>query len=163
MKIYLAGPMTGLPDLNFPAFHAEAKRLRALGHVVINPAEINPDPSSSWAECMRKDIPQLATCDTVALLDGWTASRGARLEHHIAFELGMQPRLATFFTEPAEYPTKRSAPAAPADAGLESFTEYFTKNYPGPSTLIADPMWHAPRIFAAAKRAITQATNGASA
>jgi hypothetical protein len=39
-KIYLSGPMTGLPDLNFPAFHAEAARLRALGYDVINPAEL---------------------------------------------------------------------------------------------------------------------------
>ena len=42
-KIYIAGPMTGLPELNFPAFHAEAARLRAFGYEVINPAEINPD------------------------------------------------------------------------------------------------------------------------
>jgi len=101
MKIYLAGPMTGLPDLNFPAFNAEAARLRSLGHVVINPAEINPDVSSSWNTCMRADIAHLVTCDTVAMLDGWTSSRGARLEHHIALELGMAPRLAAFFTEAA--------------------------------------------------------------
>ena len=43
LKIYCAGPMTGLPELNFPAFHAEAARLRAFGYEVINPAEINPD------------------------------------------------------------------------------------------------------------------------
>lgn len=100
MKLYLAGPMTGLPDLNFPAFHAEAARLRALGHVVINPAEINSDPNAKWLDCMRADIAQLVTCDSIAMLDGWTASRGARLEHHIGLELGLQPRLAAFFIDP---------------------------------------------------------------
>ncbi len=30
-RIYLSGLMSGLPELNFPAFHAEAARLRALG------------------------------------------------------------------------------------------------------------------------------------
>ena len=30
-RIYLSGPMSSLPELNFPAFHAEAARLRALG------------------------------------------------------------------------------------------------------------------------------------
>lgn len=101
MKIYLAGPMTGIKDLNFPAFHAEAARLRALGHTVVNPAELNADASAPWADCMRVDIAELVACDTVALLDGWTASRGARLEHHIALELGMAPRLSAFFVEAA--------------------------------------------------------------
>lgn len=100
MKLYLAGPMTGLPDLNFPAFHAEAARLRALGYTVINPAEVNPDHGKPWADCMRSDIAALVTCDSVAMLDGWTASKGARLEHHIGLELGMQPRLAAFFVAP---------------------------------------------------------------
>jgi hypothetical protein len=99
MKLYLAGPMTGYKGLNFAAFHAEAARLRALGHEVINPAEINPGPSTACADCMRAGIKLLVTCDSVALLDGWTASRRARLEHHIAMELGMQPRLAAFFVD----------------------------------------------------------------
>ena len=39
LKIYVSGPMTGLPDLNYPAFNAAAEKLRALGHEVYNPAE----------------------------------------------------------------------------------------------------------------------------
>ncbi|QIG76657.1 hypothetical protein EVC28_033 [Rhizobium phage RHph_I1_23] len=34
--------------------------------------------------------------------------------------------------------------------GLEQFTEYFVRNYPGPDTVIFDPKWHAPKIFHAA-------------
>ncbi|PTQ70393.1 DUF4406 domain-containing protein [Pseudomonas sp. GV071] len=86
-RIYLSGPMTGLPDFNYPAFNAEAARLRALGYEVVNPAE-NP-PQASWADYMRQDIPQLLTCDTLALLPGWHNSRGARMEHYIAAGLGM--------------------------------------------------------------------------
>lgn len=89
MKIYIAGPMTGLPELNFPAFHAEAKRLRALGYEVVNPAEINVDPSTGWAQCMRADIKELVTCDGIAMLHGWEKSKGATLEQHIAKALGM--------------------------------------------------------------------------
>ena len=37
--VYLSGPMTGLPDLNFPAFHAAADKLRSQGVQVVNPAE----------------------------------------------------------------------------------------------------------------------------
>jgi len=89
MKLYLAGPMSDLPDLNFPAFHAEAARLRALGYDVVNPAELNPDQATSWAACMRKDIPALLTCDAVAVLPDHEQSRGARLECLIAFQLEM--------------------------------------------------------------------------
>lgn len=89
MRLYLAGPMTGIPLLNFPAFHAAAARLRGLGFQVVNPAEINADPTEGWASCMRKDIAQLVTCDGVALLPGWRRSRGARLERRLALVLGM--------------------------------------------------------------------------
>ena len=35
-RIYIAGPMTGLPDFNYPAFNAAAARMRALGFEVEN-------------------------------------------------------------------------------------------------------------------------------
>lgn len=89
MRVYIAGPMTGLPELNFPAFHAEAKKWRDLGHDVVNPAEINPDHTMPWAECMRRDIAALVTCDTIVLLPNWRLSRGASLEQHIAKQLSM--------------------------------------------------------------------------
>lgn len=86
-RIYLAGPMTGLPEFNYPAFHAEAARLRALGYQVENPAE-NP-PQDDWEDYMKQAIPQLLTCDLMALLPGWEKSKGAMLEHHIACHLGI--------------------------------------------------------------------------
>jgi hypothetical protein len=89
-RVYLSGPMTGLPDLNFPAFHAEADRLRGLGYEVVNPAEINPDAAMPWNECMRADIKALCDCDVIALLPGWGASTGAHLELHIAHRIGLQ-------------------------------------------------------------------------
>jgi len=48
MRIYIAGPMTGLPEFNYPAFNAAAEYLRSLGHHVENPAD-NPVPAcKSW-------------------------------------------------------------------------------------------------------------------
>jgi hypothetical protein len=88
-RIYIAGPMTGFPLLNFPAFHAAAAEWRARGCHVENPAEINPDPKAQWTDCMRADIRQLVTCDAIYLLPGWKLSRGARIEAHIARELGL--------------------------------------------------------------------------
>jgi len=89
-RIYIAGPMTGHIELNFPAFHAAATRIRAAGHIAINPAEINPDSSMSWHDCMKADIAALVTCDAIHLLDGWEKSKGAMLEAHIAERLELE-------------------------------------------------------------------------
>lgn len=90
-RVYIAGPMTGLPGFNFPAFHAEAAVLRARGLEVINPAELNgpPEAGKGWAECMRTDIRELVMCDGVHMLPGWERSKGASLERHIALTLGL--------------------------------------------------------------------------
>lgn len=88
-SIYLSGPMSGFPEHNFPAFNAEAKRLRALGYEVVNPAELNPGDEGDWNACMRTDITALMACDTLALMAGWEGSNGAHLEVHIAHRVGM--------------------------------------------------------------------------
>lgn len=88
--IYISGPMTGLPELNFPAFQAAASLLRAAGLDVLNPAELDHHPESTWASCLRRDIAALMACDSILMLDGWMQSKGARLERHIAVQLGMQ-------------------------------------------------------------------------
>lgn len=106
MKVYIAGPMTGLPELNFPAFHAAAATLRAMGHEVINPAELNPDPTAEWLDCMRRDIAALVTCDAVALLPGHDDSRGALIENRLATGLG-------FLVQPIEL-FRRVADEVPA-------------------------------------------------
>src|SRR3990167_7641557 len=88
--MYIAGGMTGYPELNFPAFHREAAYFREQGHEVINPVEVNPDPTAKWVDCMKMDIPALLTCDTIAMMPGWERSKGASLEHYIAQALGMK-------------------------------------------------------------------------
>ena len=111
MKIYLSGPMTGLPEYNYRAFHAAARKLRSLGHTVVNPAELHPHGwlrrllhrvlrvlrlvrgkqlAPTWADYMRADIRALLDCEAIALLPGWEQSRGARIEVSLAAELGMR-------------------------------------------------------------------------
>lgn len=88
-RIYVAGPMSNMPDLNYPEFHRVAGQLRELGYHVENPAE-NPAPRcGSWEGYMRLAIAQLVTCDEIHMLRGWQGSRGARMEHGIARELGL--------------------------------------------------------------------------
>lgn len=96
IRVYIAGPMTGLPELNFPAFHRAAANLRASGYDVVNPAEINSDPAKGWHACMRSDIAALVTCEAIALLPGFEKSKGAKLERHIAAQLEMREIFITF-------------------------------------------------------------------
>ena len=53
MNIYLAGPMRGIKDFNFPAFFAAAEKLRAEGHTVFNPAERD---TNEWGEIGRAHV-----------------------------------------------------------------------------------------------------------
>ena len=88
-RIYISGPMSGIAEHNFPAFNAEAARLRAMGYEVVNPAEMNVGSQDDWHACLRADIKALCDCDTIALMPGWENSKGAHLEVHVAHRLGI--------------------------------------------------------------------------
>lgn len=89
MKIYISGPMTGQPDFNRPAFNAKAAELRALGHEVVNPAELPEIPGWEWVDYLKRDIPLLLECEGIYQLPGWVGSKGAQLEFCNAFDLDM--------------------------------------------------------------------------
>ena len=88
-RIYIAGPMTGHLNFNYAAFNAEAARLRALSYDVENPAENAEPPCKSWQGYMRTALAQMLTCDIVALLPGWSKSKGAMIEYRLACDLGL--------------------------------------------------------------------------
>jgi len=89
-RIYIAGPMTGIPKHNFPAFHAAAERLRQAGWEVVNPAENFGGQTDLPRETyLRADVALLVTCNAIAMLPGWEDSQGAKLEYLLARELGM--------------------------------------------------------------------------
>lgn len=90
LRVYISGPMTGLPESNYPAFNAAAADYRKRGAFVVNPVEVcaHLPIDSDWTDYMRPCMAALMTCEMVVLLDGWTKSKGARLEHHTAREMG---------------------------------------------------------------------------
>ena len=102
-KIYIAGPMRGLPDFNYPKFDQYAQAHRAIGWEVENPVEIgagygtpdqiNADPAL-LAAVMAAEIHAIETCDAIYLLDGWQNSEGARKELATAIAYGLKIYLA---------------------------------------------------------------------
>lgn len=112
MKIYVAGPMRGIPEFNFPAFHEATARLRRDGHTVFSPAEKdnqrhgvdiskgnatgNEDIAAkehgfNLREALGVDLAFIcAEADAVALLPGWENSKGATAERAAAVALGLQ-------------------------------------------------------------------------
>lgn len=94
MNFYLAGPMTGIPEYNFPAFIAAAAKLRDLGNVVFNPAEADLAEwgtieevlkKANYRDCLRKDLNYiLDKADAIAILPGWESSKGCAAELALA-------------------------------------------------------------------------------
>lgn len=96
MRIYLAGPMSGLPSHNFPAFLAAGKALRTLGFEVFSAAEkelsegYDPETpaTTDLAGYMAVDLPEVCRADAIVLLPGWLHSKGACIEYMVADALG---------------------------------------------------------------------------
>lgn len=92
-KIYLSGAMTGLPDYNYPAFHAAAAELRAEGHEVYNPAEY-PHEGSFETFPIREAFAAYSQyicleANAIYLLDGWENSKGVKAELALAENCGL--------------------------------------------------------------------------
>jgi hypothetical protein len=87
LKLYLAGPMRGYPNLNFPAFADAAAKLRADGHLVYNPAE---NAAPNLRANLASDMTWISlVADGVVFLPGWTESLGATAENALRIAIGL--------------------------------------------------------------------------
>lgn len=81
---FLSGPMTDIPDCNYPAFERAAIILRAAGFNIRSPHENHPPDAEIGSlpafDYYRKALELLYECDALILLRGWPQSRGANLE-----------------------------------------------------------------------------------
>ena len=116
-KFYLAGPMSGYAQFNFPLFYKVATELRERGYDIVSPAELddaedkgvamaspdgNPDNrdhmgGKTWADFLARDVKLIADqVKGIVFLPNWQASRGARLEAFVGL-LHKGPKRFKFF------------------------------------------------------------------
>jgi len=94
VKVYLAGPMRGYDQFNFPAFHAATADLRERGYTVSSPAEhdeaIGFDATAGSLEgfnleaSMEWDLLAVLSSEAVVVLPGWRTSKGVGHEVAVA-------------------------------------------------------------------------------
>ncbi len=119
--VYIAGPMRGIPQFNFPAFYRAEALLNLRGHRAINPAELDQqagfDPATlpedydwqnldaigfSLRDAAKRDLMAIIESATaILLLPGWENSKGARAERAVAEWLGLRVYTRVDFPEVA--------------------------------------------------------------
>ena len=88
-KIYISGKITDNP--NYTAdFEAAELALKIAGFQPVNPAEERLPDGATWADYMRQDLKLLCDCDAIYMLNGWRESVGAKIEHKLARDLGIE-------------------------------------------------------------------------
>lgn len=105
MRAYLAGPMRGVPEWNYPLFHAAAAEIRRRGHECFNPAEHDGgfDPTGLTGHenltdlgfdlraALEADTAWICReADAIVVLPGWERSKGACAEVALGRALGLQ-------------------------------------------------------------------------
>ena len=95
MKIYISGPMTGLPEYNYPAFFECERMLKEKFPlaIILNPARIDDGLvykySNTREHYIRKSVEMVLQATDMFMLPGWENSAGAKLEALIAKEVGL--------------------------------------------------------------------------
>lgn len=91
MKVYISGPISGLPVEKVKQAFSEAEAaILACGHEPVNPLRNGLPESASWHEHIRADLRMLLDCDAIFMIGEWWKSRGARIEWQLAESLEIE-------------------------------------------------------------------------
>jgi hypothetical protein len=91
-RLYIAGPMSGYPYCNYPAFDMAEELLVASGFEVANPTKVHINGMHHYVDLIREDLRAMLDCQGVATLENWWESVGARNEVQVAGVLKMPVR-----------------------------------------------------------------------
>jgi Domain of unknown function (DUF4406) len=87
-KLYIAGPMSGHDEYNYPAFNAAQAKLERAGYEVINPAR--QGFGLTYPDYLALALADVFACEAIALLPGWERSPGVKAELALADALGKE-------------------------------------------------------------------------
>ena len=91
LRAYIGGPMTGIPQHNFPAFDAARADLERRGYAVVSPADIDRDfeiteertaalTGRFLKAVLIEELNEIFNCDVIFALPGWERSKGFAVE-----------------------------------------------------------------------------------
>lgn len=101
MRVFISGPMRGIPYYGFPAFDEAKAAFEAVGFEVVTPADLdravgfdamtlpadtdwNAEAGFDIRAAMKRNIDALLDCDGVVFLRDWNRSHGCHIEMDIA-------------------------------------------------------------------------------
>lgn len=112
MKVFITGPMTGLPDYNRDSFDNAAKTIEALGHTPLNPYRQDfVDTKRTWGECVLASLLLLLEADAILALEGAENSTGSGIERVFAARMNLP---AVTYRTLANMPVSANQPNIPA-------------------------------------------------
>lgn len=82
IKVFISGPMSGIPDFNRGEFFNAAQVLEGHGHIILNPAVLPLGLEHS--DYMKICLPMIDAAEAVIMLPGWEKSKGANMEYQYA-------------------------------------------------------------------------------
>ena len=77
MRVYIAGPMTGIKNRNKEAFFEAAEKIEELGHTPVHTADM--EEGLYYDTYIHESLARLSTCGAMLLLPGYDKSNGVCL------------------------------------------------------------------------------------
>jgi hypothetical protein len=97
IKVYIAGPITGLPNNNIEEFRIVEQLLKAKGYETIVPHDLfDGIDTSNFTHQNYMDIciPAAKTANCLCFLENWQQSKGSLMEMQVALENKIKTTLA---------------------------------------------------------------------
>lgn len=85
-RIYIAGPISGMPQYNRKAFEHAKGILKAGGYIPVSPLDFVPEGEEEkpYVHYIKQGLDLLDSCQAALFLPGWRRSPGARIERIFA-------------------------------------------------------------------------------